>query len=365
VAYYLPTFDLINQIAFPRFCELFERARVRYTLNKSEKFIDIKSCGRIIFRTMDAPERIIGYEVGDSVADELDTLKIDKAADVWRRIVARNRQKKPNGALNTAAVATTPEGFRFVYEKWQREPMQGSKIIRASTYSNAVNLPPNYIQSLKDTYPVAMLAAYLEGQFVNLTQGCVYPEFDRVLNASRETVQAGDTLHIGMDFNIGKMAGAVHVMRDGLPHAVAEIVNVLDTPAMIATIKRRFEGHTIIVYPDASGGSRKTTNAGESDLALLRQAGFTVLCATSNPAVRDRVLSVNVMINKDGLRRYKINPDTCPHLVECFEKQAYDKNGEPDKTSGHDHGIDAAGYFIYYRFPIQSRGGTQFKLRGL
>jgi hypothetical protein len=61
------------------------------------------------------------------------------------------------------------------------------------------------------------------------------------------------------------------------------------------------------------------------------------------------------MVNKDGARRYRINPETCPELVESLEKQAYDKNGEPDKSGGLDHIIDAAGYFIAYRYPIQRR----------
>jgi len=46
---------------------------------------------------MDRPERIIGYEHADAVADELDTLTQEKAADVWRKIKARNREKKPDG----------------------------------------------------------------------------------------------------------------------------------------------------------------------------------------------------------------------------------------------------------------------------
>jgi hypothetical protein len=38
--------------------------------------------------------------------------------------------------------------------------------------------------------------------------------------------------------------------------------------------------------------------------------------------------------------------------VESLEKQAYDKNGEPDKKGGFDHIVDAAGYFIAYRYPL-------------
>ena len=95
--------------------------------------------------------------------------------------------------------------------------------------------------------------------------------------------------------------------------------------------------------------------ASQSDLSLLRAAGFRVCVNSTNPAVKDRVLSVNAMLHKDGKRRYKVNPQMCPNLVECLEKQAYDKNGEPDKSAGFDHALDAAGYFIAYRYPLVRR----------
>ena len=90
---------------------------------------------------------------------------------------------------------------------------------------------------------------------------------------------------------------------------------------------------------------------------------MTVLVNTTNPAVKDRVLSTNRMIHADGVRRLKVNPDKCPGFVEALEKQAYDKNGEPDKAGGLDHVIDAAGYFIAYRYPIQHRIALVLPLR--
>lgn len=367
VAYYLPTYDLVRNIGFPRFAEVMEETGLQYKINRADAFIEIKDCGLIIFRTMDTPERIIGYEVADSLVDELDTLKTEKAREVWNKIISRNRQKKPDGSLNTVAIATTPEGFRFVYERWAKDPAPGYRIIKAATQSNAKNLPDGYIQSLKDSYPSNLLAAYLDGEFVNLVSGSVYSEYDRKLNAAPlgEGIRTGDTLHIGMDFNVGKMAAVVHVLRDDLPIAVAEIVDVLDTPAMISAINSRYPGHRVMVYPDASGGSRKSVNASESDLSLLRAARFTVCVNKTNPAVKDRVLSMNAMINRGGERRYLINIDNCPHLVEGLEKQAYDKNGEPDKTAGLDHVTDAAGYFITYRYPIVKRTITIGKTTGL
>lgn len=358
VGYYLPTYGLVNDIAFPRFAEVLDSFGVQCRMVKSpDPYIEVPDWkGRFIFRTMDNPARIIGYEVAHSICDELDTLTADKARDAWNKIIARNRQKC--GMANSVAVATTPEGFRFVYDRWQKNPTPDYVLYRARTEDNAAHLPDGYIASLRETYPSNLLAAYLEGEFVNLTAGSVYAEFDRALNTSAETVQDGETLHIGMDFNVTRMAAVVHVLRGADPHAVGELVDVFDTPAMIALIKDKYRGHSIMVYPDASGGSRRSVMASESDLSLLKAAGFRVCVNSVNPAVKDRVLSVNAMLNKDGKRRYKVNPQTCPHLVESLEKQAYDKNGEPDKTAGFDHVIDATGYFISYKFPIVKRTAT-------
>lgn len=355
IAYYLPTYDLVRHIGFPRFSEQLESLGIDFQLNRADAVIHVRNAGQIIFRTMDTPERIIGYEVADSLADELDTLPTEKAREVWVKIISRNRQKKPDGRMNTVGVATTPEGFRFVYERWKKSPAEGYRIIKASTMSNAANLPAGYIDSLRASYPSSLLQAYLDGEFVNLAAGSVYAEFDRALNATAERVRSGDTLHVGMDFNVAHGAAVVHVLRGDSPHAVYEYTDVFDTPAMIALLKRDWSGHSILIYPDASGGNRKSNNASESDLSLLKQAGFRICANPANPAVKDRVLSVNAMIHKDGRRRYRVNPETCPNLVESLEKQAYNKHGEPDKAGGFDHVLDAAGYFVTYRYPIAKR----------
>lgn len=362
VGYYLPTYPLINDIAVPRFEEFLSDKGIRFTYNKTDKVLKLKNMGKIIFRTMDKPERIIGYEHADAIVDELDTLPMDKAADVWRKIKARNREKKPDGKANTIGVATTPEGYRFVYERWERKPVNGHSIIRASTYSNAHNLPDDYIQDLLNEYPAQLIQAYINGEFVNLTNSAVYSEFDRVKCATLATVGDQDILRIGMDFNVGKMAAVVHVIRDGVAYAVDEFTGLLDTPEMITNLKLVYPNHKIIVYPDASGDSRKTVNASATDIALLRQAGFKVFVNRKNPFVKDRILSFNVLI-KSG--KYKVNAERCPELVEGLEKQAYDEKGEPDKSSGFDHINDAAGYFVAYEFGI-TRGKTlKTKLKGV
>lgn len=362
IAYYLPTYPLVEDIAFRRFPELCERKGWAYKLNKASSYIEFPNSGRIVFRTMENPARIVGYEVAHSILDELDTLPMDKARDVWNKVIARNRQKCSMG--NTVAVATTPEGFRFVYDRWVKNQVQGYTIFRAKTEDNAANLPTGYIENLRNSYPSNLLSAYLDGEFVNLTAGSVYAEFDRTLNYCNTEIQPNEPLHIGLDFNVTKMAAVVYVLRDQQPHAVMEFTDVFDTPAMCQVIKSRLPGHAIYIYPDASGQARKSNNASESDLSILRQAGFTVLVNSRNPAVKDRVLSTNNMIHSQGVRKLFVNTDNCPALTESFEKQAYDKNGEPDKSSGLDHVIDAATYFIAYKFPIARNTMQRIKTIG-
>lgn len=358
IAYYLPSYQLVEDIAFRRFPELCERKGWAYRINKQSKHIEFPNAGRIIFRTMDNPALIVGYEVAHSILDELDTLPTEKASEVWNKVIARNRQKC--AIPNTVAVATTPEGFRFVYERWVKNKADGYVLFRARTLDNAANLPPEYIKNLQNTYPTNLLSAYLDGEFVNLTAGSVYPDFDRKLNATFEQISSHEPLHIGMDFNVTNMSAIVHVLRHDKPHAVMEYTGVFDTPAMAGLLKSRYEGHKIYVYPDASGNSRKSVNAQESDLSILRQHGFTVMVNPSNPPVKDRVNAMNRMI---GAREYLVHPDNCPQLVESLEKQSYDKNGEPDKSSGFDHVLDAAGYMVAYRYPI-TRPMTRIKILG-
>jgi hypothetical protein len=351
--FYAPTFDLIRVIAWPRFEAVLERLGIDFTLQKSPlNRIIVHGVGEILFRSMENPSRIIGYEHCDADVDELDTLKLDDAADVWRMILARNRQYKPNGELNTIGTTTTPEGFRFVYQTWKQNPKEGYEIIQAPTESNPY-LPEDYIDSLKQMYPSNLLDAYLYGQFVNLQSGTVYSSYDRKVCRSEETIRAGEPLYIGCDFNVLNQAATIFVQRQGVWHGVAELTKMKDTPRMIEKIQEDYQskGHAIYVYPDASGAATKSVNASISDLALLEEAGFTVRANKANPRIKDRIAAMNAALEYG---RVKINPVACPVTADCLEQQTY-KNGEPDKSSGHDHQNDATTYPIAYTFPIKKR----------
>jgi len=358
--YFSPTYPNIRDIFYPTIEEVaFSfglNVEIKQTAHEVHFYNGREYRGTTICRSMDKPGNIIGFKIGHALIDEMDILPTNKAEEAWQKILARMRYKV-DGVKNGIDVASTPEGFRFCHKKFVQLPQENPDLlnnyglVQASTYENAKYLPDDYIPSLIESYPKELIEAYLMGQFVNLTSGTVFYAYNRVIHNSLEGIKDNEPLFIGQDFNVGKMASAIFVQRKDGYHAVAELKDVFDTPALVDIIKEKWadKGHRIIMYPDASGGSRKTVDASKSDIALLTQAGFAVRSHAANPLIKDRILATNKAFQ--GMK-ILVNSKACPTLTRCLEQQAYDDNGEPDKKSGFDHMNEAFSYFVAYEMPI-------------
>lgn len=353
LAYLAPSYGLIRDIFYPYIAEVLSSMNLPHNINKGEHNIYIQGHGKIICRTMERPDMLVGWEAGDAFLDEFDILPTQKAETVIRKLSARLRMKFPDGKKNQRFITTTPEGFKATYKLFKKEPIPDSNLIQMSTYSNP-HLPEDYIQGLIDLYPDQLIKAYLNGEFVNLVSGAVYPYFDRATHHTDRTVKKGEPLDIGVDFNVGKMSAVVFAPLqyiDSKPRLeiIDELIGYDDTPALIEAIKDNFEGHRITVFPDAAGKNRNTTGATTSDHKLLKLAGFKVNALKANPLVKERIQSVNRLYMNQNLF---INTNTCPHTVEATEQQIYNKNGVPDKSQDLDHPVDAKGYRICNGFLI-------------
>ena len=358
--YFAPTYRDIRDTYWPTMDEVGFELGFRVKVKTGDKEVELyrgrSYYGTIICRSMEDPSGIIGFKIARAHVDEIDVLPTDKARNAWRKIAARLRLVVP-GVVNGIGVTTTPEGFKFVYETFARDPKPDYSMVQASTYENAAMvkadgtpaLPPDYIDSLKDTYPDELISAYLMGEFTNLTSGTVYNSFQRETNRSRETLKPGEPIKLGMDFNVGNMAACAFVLRENDWHCVDEIKGGVDTPSMIKTMGERYEGHSVTIYPDASGKNTSSKGVSLSDIGLLRGAGYAIRARPSNPRVKDRVLAVNMAFQN---RRVFVNPETCPETARCLEQQPYNKQGEPDKTTGLDHQNDAFGYPLAYEMPV-------------
>jgi len=348
VAYYLPSYRLIKDMLVPKFEAMFKDVGIRHIYKRQDSEI-ITKYGIIKMRSLENPDSIVAYSVGYSLVDEFDVVPIDKMRIGMGRIISRNSWQNPAGVPNSIDFVSTPEGFGIAHEYFIKKANENKRVIRLKTRDNEANLSTSYISGLREIYTEEQLKAYLDGEFVNLTTGTVYKNFDRKVNHSDREIKPREVLHIGMDFNVTNMNATINVIDGKISTAVAEITGVQDTPDMIKALQEAYPNHRLVVYPDASGQA-KSTNAKFSDIQLLKKAKkITVRVGKSNPFIKDRVNAMNISFksNKGEITHF-VNTNNCPVLTEALEQQAY-KKGQPDKAGGFDHINEAQGYFIYNR----------------
>jgi len=213
-----------------------------------------------------------------------------------------------------------------------------------------------YFQTLFNAYSPEQREAYLEGKFLNLTQGRVYKEFDREKQVKHVDHHSSFQVYAGVDFNVDFMTAEIFWYANNWVHFIDEIrMSNTNTFELTERLKQIYKG--IHVFPDPTGGARKTSSD-RTDHQILRDGGFTVRCR-DQVNVRDRVNAVNKML-REG--RMSIEPGKCSWLVKDLERNVWekgdvDKNSDPTMT----HAADAAGYAIEYLFPVLQRTANTYK----
>ena len=164
---------------------------------------------------------------------------------------------------------------------------------------------------------------------------------------------------IGMDFNVDPMTCVIgHIIKDKFYQFGERYLINSNTYEMRDNLLETFNPTQVEIYPDSTGKARES-NATESDLAILKKAGFTIKAHPSNPYVKDRINSVNSFVkNRNGGTRYKVNPETCPRTVNDFNRVERLEDGRLNKTQeeqGLKHITDGFGYLVSYKWPVKSR----------
>lgn len=356
VAYYLPTYPHIRDIAFEKFPDMCEMLGLQYQLHRSDKELNIKGFGTVIFRNMSEPEFIIGYEVGYSLIDECDILPKQKMDKAFKQILARNRAVLPNKDKNQVDVVGTPEGYRWFYDRFVTNKTDDFNLIKAKTMDNP-HLPDDYIQSLRNDYDERLLKQYLNGEFINVNGSAVYHQFDRDIHVIEDIdINPALPIAISFDFNINPY-NAIYLIQE-VNGEVIIIDNAilkkkpLNDALLFLKEKFKYLGQSLLsatIYGDASGRARSQGTA-QTNYDLIRNAGFyTQLIKTANPRVADRINIVNsLLLDGNGnakLRICKRNSE----LITDFEKMSYTDKGEVDKTDNElTHNADSVGYYIEY-----------------
>jgi hypothetical protein len=190
--------------------------------------------------------------------------------------------------------------------------------------------------------------------------GLVHYAFSDVLNVDdRLSYNPDMPLLIGSDFNVDPMAWVVgQAHGDELQIFDELFLRNCNTQTALHVLHKKYEAHLagMRFFGDATGRARKTA-ASESDYIQIKNFPFVdsqINYPLSNPAVHDRVASVNAMFcNAMGIRRLKIHP-RCRNLIQDLNTRSYKQgSNEFDDYGDIGHITDALGYLTYSLFPIR------------
>jgi len=361
-----PTGPLIRDIWQTDFEAFLEHYEIPYTFRASplpEYMLHLPGGDtKILCRSFENWSRIIGLNLAWVLADEIDTVAPSIANKAFPKILGRLR----SGNVRQFGAASTPEGFRWMWNTFGSDEARSRSdrhLIKMRTADNP-HLPPDFIERLQANYDPSLLRAYLDGEFVNLTTGQVYDRFDRAKHVITTVPNTDDEpLRVGIDFNVANMSAVIGVRLGGSLLITDEISGAHDTDALAAEIRRRYATRRIYIYPDASGGNR-STNATQTDIAILESYGMSNQSPRANPPVRDRVAAVQALLeNGKGQVRLQVAAH-CKRLIECLELQCYTEKGDPDKDAGFDHMNDALGYLVWREFnPLHAGAGRGTGIR--
>ena len=365
-AVFEPTNVMLRDILIRTMNDLLEEWEIPYTFRASplpEYVLSFQEGSHtILLRTILTYQRLRGQNLCAVGFDEADTVPKRDAEQAMNMALARLR----SGNIQQFYATTTPEGHGWAFETFEKNKKEDTRLIKGKSSDNPF-LPETFIPSLEENYPPQLIKAYLNGEFVNLTSGAVYSRFDRKKHVIDKLPFPIDNeiLKIGIDFNVMNCNAVICVTSADKLIVIDEITKEKDTDSLAREIIRRYPYNKILIYPDASGAARSTINASKTDIAILQSYNFTNMALRSNPPIKDRVQTVQALLeNSKGRVRMAIYA-SCRRLIECLELQSYDeKSGDPDKQNGYDHLNDALGYLCYKEFNmIYSRAGNKTGIR--
>jgi PBSX family phage terminase large subunit len=339
-----PQLSMQKRIHIPDILKFLQEYGIEHKYFKQDKYFQIgpkKNPTNLYLYSGEEPDRIAGLNATAFFIDEIDLMRKDAAYKLVNQVSSRIRVLAP---INQICMSSTPEGFKFLYEFFEVNAAPDRRIIRGRTYDN-YHVPPTYADDLRKVFTEQQVNAYLNGEFVNMSGGSVYNNF-QVINQDFDETK---TLHVGVDFNVDNTA-AVIIQKFGEKYVVvAEVTKCKDTHHLVETMKEKYAGKQIIWYPDASGAQRKSSAMGQTDnKILLSYPNSSINTVGFNPLIKDRVNTVNYNFRNNILTL----SNNAPVLLDALKRQTYDSNQLPDKTSGLDHPLDALGYAIFRLSPM-------------
>ena len=319
-------------------------------INESELSITLVNGSSIILRSADAGENIRGLEFDLIICDEI---AFFPNASIWTDILRPTLSSRPG---SRALFISTPQGMgNFFYDLYQ----QGHTVDDWSSYSFTTaeggNVPEEEIEAAKRDLDQKTYLQEYEASFQS-SGNVIYYAF-KPENIRKFEQVVPNQLHVGLDFNVSKMAAIVAAKyTDGL-HIFDEIVlNNTNTDEICSAIKEKYPNKKIFLYADPAGNQRRTSARDNTDHLIVKQWGMELRAPRSHPLVKDRINAGNrLMCNAEGSRHLFVDP-TCRETITAISKQQY-KPGTSIPIKDAEHGYDGVndswGYMVSYLYPLR------------
>lgn len=358
--YVAPTYGMARSILWDELKEAIP-AKWIAKIHETRMTIKLHNGSRIELKGADKPDTLRGVGLHLVIIDEAQ----DIDPDTWYKVLYPTLTSTRGEGI----IIGTPKAYNWLYDVYmlgQRGEIYLDKKGRRRRNSycswqfptiTSPFIPKSEIEAARQNLDEKSFRQEFEASFETMS-GRVYYAFDRSIHCGNYRFNPKLPIWIGQDFNIDPMSS---VIMQPQPNGEVWIVDEAilfgsNTQETADELARRYFRHmrSITFFPDPAGSNRGHAR-GESDLDILREAGFKrIIYKRKHPPVADRVNAVNRMFKAgDGVVRLRVN-STCTRTIEAFEQTIYKPGSrEVDKSAGVEHPADAVGYCIDIRFPIR------------
>jgi hypothetical protein len=317
-----------------------------YTYDKVHNIITVGNVEWLLIPDEDE-SNIYGFSTFASFVDELDELDSQTAMAVVKAINDRTRQTIDGMRSCFIVFTTSSQGLKGTYQTVMhfKKSNIGYVLMRARTRDN-IYLDKDYVKNIYAIYNEKETACLLEGQFVSIDSGLVFPDFNPEKNKLDSDLYdyCRDNrlpVYIGQDFNgFGNNAVAFCIIN-GAIIAVKdyEFPDIRRAPEVF---RYDFPENEIVWIPDMTYKEHFVEFKKE-----LRIFNIKIAYRSCNPLVGDR----NFACNKLFVAEHLFICPMCKGLETTLMTWQKDpKTGQPSKggKGAPDHKGDCLGYVVHY-----------------
>jgi hypothetical protein len=339
------TLSHLNKTFLVYLRQILDQSKSHYTENKKDNYLVIGTV-TVLIVPMENPETIFGMDSAAVFVEEIDELTEDKALEAVRALSERCRQQIVGYRTPFLSLASTSQGTKGLYRVYVHFKKRGTGfvLIRGRTEDNLF-LPASLIQDMKKMYSPAERRVFMDGEFLAIAKGRVFPDFDWERNYLAYDLDTallpGETVYIGQDFNTGYARASAYIARDGVIYGVKyyDFPDPQDAPGVF---RHDFPEQRILWVPDVTMKDSFPQFARE-----LRKYGIQIIYRKKSPLVEDTVFLVNKLFYMGRLMVCKMAKD----VAEACALFMRDKDNKVPKGVGPSspaHCVDGLRYVIAF-----------------